>query len=127
MSDKFLTKRRIPLYLLNQYAEEREILNDMDLAILIRDTIYEMLKRKIKPILDFEGISKIHPYWLVLCLIKYILKAKGKINNIIGVTNISPNQLKLINIVASECYKNGEVILNGTMTSVLPNDELDEY
>lgn len=127
MSDKFLTKRRIPLYLLNQYAEEREILDDMDLAILIRDTIYEMLKRKIKPILDFEGIKKTHPYWIVLCLIKYILKAKGNINKIIGVTNITPNQLKLLNIVALECYKNGEEILNGTTTSVLPNGELDEY
>lgn len=127
MADKFLTKRRIPLYLLNQYAEEREVLDDMDLAILIRDTIFEMLKRKIKPILDFEGITKIHPYWFVLCLIKYVLKAKGKVNNIIGVTNITPNQLKLMNIVAVECYKNGEEILNGTMTSILPDDETGDY
>ena len=124
--NKFVTKRLIPINRLNIYAEDKTLLEDMDLAILISSLIFEMLKKNIKPVLDFEGIEKISPYWLVLSLLKFILKTGGRVNEIIGVVNMSTNQLKLLNIVAKECWQNGEEILQGTVTSSLPNDDIEE-
>ncbi len=121
----FLTKRKVPLFLLNQYAEDRGVLDDMDLANIISNLIGEMISRRIKPVLDFENITKIHPYWIVLALIKWTLKANVNANKIVGICNVTSNQLKLINIVNKEILKNGSAILNGITTSVLPDDDND--
>lgn len=121
----FVTKRKIPLFIMNQYANDRSVLDDMDLANLISELMGEMIKKKIKPVLDFEGITKIHPYWLVLALIKWTLKTTTEVNKIIGICNVSPDQLKLINIVNKEIIMNGSNILDGITTSTLPDDELD--
>lgn len=123
--DVFVTKRKVPLFIMNQCADDRGVLDDMDFANLVSGLIGEMIQRKIKPVLDFENITKIHPYWLVLTLIKWSLKATVDTNKIIGICNVTDNQLKLINIVNQEILKNGSSILDGISTSILPDDELD--
>lgn len=118
-----LKNKLVPIYALNQYATDRSVLDDMDLANTISTLILEMLKIGKRPILDFKNISKIHPYWFVLAFYKYIIKFKGRVNEFIGVVNLTPNQLKLLNIVAKECQRNGINILNGIITSTLPDEQ----
>lgn len=118
-----MKKKAIPLYRLNIYADDKSILNDLDLAKDISDLIEEVLLRKAKPILDFEGIFKIEPYWLVLALYKWVLKAKEESNKIVGFINITDNQLKLINIIAKKIIENGKEILDGISVDKLPADD----
>ena len=118
-----MKKKSIPLYRLNIYADDKSVLNDLDLAKDISDLIEEVLLRKVKPVLDFEGIYKIEPYWLVLALYKWVLKAKEDSNKIIGIINITDNQLKLINIIAKKIIDNGKEILDGIMVDKLPADD----
>ena len=118
---KKLKNRLVPIMKLNQYAEDPSVLDDMDHAKIIDDLIFEMLKRDIRPVLDFIGIEKIHPYWFVIALIKYSIKMKNDINKLIGVVNLNEDQLKLLNIVIKECRRNGSSILNGIQVSTLPD------
>lgn len=120
-----LKNKLVPLLKLNAYAEKKAILDDMDNATMISNLILEMFKVNKRPILNFEDIEKVHPYWFVLCLYKYIIKMGSKVNDFIGIVNISDTQLKVLNIVTKECQKNGVAILDGIQTSTLPSDEED--
>lgn len=118
----FKKEKLVPLYRLNIYADDKGALNDLDLAKDVSDLIEEMILRRIRPILDFEGIYKIEPYWLVLALIKWVLKCKEETNKIIGIANVSDKQLKLINIIADKILSNGKNILDGITVPKLPSD-----
>jgi hypothetical protein len=115
----------IPIYRLNIYADNKAILNDLDLASDISDLIEEMLYIGVRPVLDFEGIAKIEPYFIVLMLVKWVLKAKEDTNKIIGICNVSDDQLKLINVISSKILKNGKNILNGIIIPKLQTDTND--
>lgn len=116
-----MKNRLVPIKRMNQYAQNMGVLDDMDHAKMIDDVIFEMLKRNIRPVLDFKDIDTIHPYWFVIVFIKYAIKMKGKINKLIGVVNLTEDQLKLLNIVIKECRKNGANILLGIQVSTLPD------
>lgn len=118
-----MEKKLIPIYRLNIYADDKSILNDLDLANDISDLIEQCLLKRVKPVLDFDGIFKIEPYWFVLALYKWVLRGKEQTNKIVGVVNIEGNKLKLLNIVANKIIENGKDILNGITIDKLPNDD----
>jgi len=118
-----LKNKIIPLQKLNVYAEDKSVLDDMDNAIMISNLILELFKIKKRPVLDFKNIKKVHPYWFVLCFYKYIIKLGSRVNEFIGVKNMTETQLKILNIVAKECQKNKTSIIDGIQTSFLPQYE----
>lgn len=122
---QFKASRMIPIYRLNIYADNKAILNDLDLASDISDLIEEMIYIRVRPVLDFEGIAKIEPYFIVLMLVKWVLKAKEDTNKIIGICNVSDDQLKLINVISSKILRNGKNILNGIIIPKLQTDTND--
>lgn len=125
--DKFNSVKIVPIYYMNIYADDKGVLNDMDFAKDISFLIEEMLLRKIKPVLDFNGIYEVDRYWFVLALIKWIIKAKKRVNEIISIVNLSDENVKILNNVTQKILESGLDILKGiTIPKIFDSIDLEE-
>lgn len=113
-------KKKIRISVVKHFGE---ILNDMDDAHACYYLIFDCLKNNQIPVVDFSGVKKLHSYWLVISLGRYVTKLREKTNEYIKVYGLNKTNMKILNEVAANALQNGNAVLSGVDTSSVQDDE----